>query len=816
MADLVQEVGARLILKGQKEFLAATAAVKKEIGSVGKTTEATNAKIIASERAVADARAASAVKMAEAAALREKSAAATVRAVELQAAGETEAATAARAEAAELTRAARASEAQATAARASARASAEQATAIRASARASEVSAASTTRMTRAFTGLAGIGKTAMLGIAVTGAVVGTASVRMAGNFEQAMTMVQNMAGVSHDRIGALSEGLLNMAPGVVAGPVALADALYRIASASAGLGATNKQLLDMTQAAAQLNLIGGGNDESLGETARVLGGVRASDIKGVGGYKGIVSLAAATVGSGDMKMHDFVEALGTGVLPAAANAGIKLPEIGALLSVLTDNLIPGSTAGHVMSHMFSLMGAPSGVAAKAFGAIGLHPTDLGYEMRNKGLLPALGTLKERLAAPQTGAAVGGAANEKALLGKFGFTPAQTKQIMTVGADKTEQMLFLTKAFGGAKQSVPIVTALQEYDRLKARSAHITAQSQPDQAQKAIDAAKATWNNRVKALHVSMQVLEVRLGEKLIPILMKVADTISKVVHWFEKHKTTALALGAAVGTVLVIAMGMYIAAAIAATLATLGMTWPVLAVIAVIALLAAGFVALWRTSETFRDIVITAFQMVGTAVLTQVRAMLEVVRLFAWVSDHLFGTHFGATIDKAIGGIDKLQNKLDHIKDPKPVKVDIMTRIVGDANPWNAVQFPASTAKRLGGAGDWAPSKPAPTLPVGGRYRQNAGMRAYGGAVQMLRSYVVGEDGPEVFTAPVSGHITPHAQARTMGAFDAGDSGSSSAAGGRVQVIVQPGAIVIHESHDPQKTFEATKQGIADAVARM
>jgi hypothetical protein len=33
--------------------------------------------------------------------------------------------------------------------------------------------------------------------------------------------------------------------------------------------------------------------------------------------------------------------------------------------------------------------------------------------------------------------------------------------------------------------------------------------------------------------------------------------------------------------------------------------------------------------------------------------------------------------------------------------------------------------------------------------------------------------------------------------------------------VIVHPGAIVVHESGNPQKTYEATRRGLADAMAR-
>jgi len=92
---------------------------------------------------------------------------------------------------------------------------------------------------------------------------------------------------------------------------------------------------------------------------------------------------------------------------------------------------------------------------------------------------------------------------------------------------------------------------------------------------------------------------------------------------------------------------------------------------------------------------------------------------------------------------------------------------------------------------------------------------RFMGGPVNSGQPYVVGERGPEVFVPTTAGVIVP-AAGGTGGAGGAGGAvtTSSSVIGART-VNVAAGAIVIHESSNPQATYEAVKQALQDEVAR-
>jgi len=88
---------------------------------------------------------------------------------------------------------------------------------------------------------------------------------------------------------------------------------------------------------------------------------------------------------------------------------------------------------------------------------------------------------------------------------------------------------------------------------------------------------------------------------------------------------------------------------------------------------------------------------------------------------------------------------------------------------------------------------------------------RFMGGPVNSGQPYVVGERGPEVFVPSASGVIVPAADKSAA----VGRTAGSPLGGFGATVNVAAGAIVIHESRDPHATYQAVRQGLADAVAR-
>lgn len=113
-----------------------------------------------------------------------------------------------------------------------------------------------------------------------------------------------------------------------------------------------------------------------------------------------------------------------------------------------------------------------------------------------------------------------------------------------------------------------------------------------------------TFKGKIAALEAQAKDLGIQLGMVLVPIIEKVVSAIYDGVQWFEKHKVVAEVLAGVVATVLVVAIGAYIASMIAATAATVAAAAPVLAVVAGIALLAAGAIYLYKNVQPIHDLI--------------------------------------------------------------------------------------------------------------------------------------------------------------------------------------------------------------------
>jgi TP901 family phage tail tape measure protein len=326
------------------------------------------------------------------------------------------------------------------------------------------------------FLGIEGAARAAGLAVAAIGgaAVVGglIAVTKEAAQFQQEMELVHTQAGASQDEVDRMSNSILQMAGALGSTPEQLAASLYHVESA----GFRSTQALQMVQAAAELAKVGNADFDST--TQAVIASMAAYADQGMTAAQAIAILNA-TVGSGDMRMQGFATSMGSGILASARTFGLSLKDVGAAMATLTDNATPPEEAATRLRMTFSMMGAPSQAAVKAFNAIGLNATSLADDMRKPdGLLVAVQDLQAHLSQIDTSQLQGGLDEAKADMEKFGFTTDQINQMVSkLGPTATEQAVILARAFGGGRTSGAILTLLSESDRLKQKYADITAQA---------------------------------------------------------------------------------------------------------------------------------------------------------------------------------------------------------------------------------------------------------------------------------------------------------------------------------------------------
>ena len=366
-----------------------------------------------------------------------------------------------------------------------------------------------------------------------------------------------------------------------------LAEALYHLKS----VGLDNTQAMMALKTASDLAAVGGANLE---QTTNAIAAAWRSGIKGAQNFTQAAATVNAIIGAGNMKMQDFVSAMGTGILSAANTFGVSLKQVGGAMALMTDEGVPAQMAATRLRMSLSLLGAPSQTAAKQLATIGLSSTSLAEALRSGGLTGAIGLLKQHIQ-------------------ETGLSAVQTSQL-------------LSRAFGGGQSSSAILTMINNYDTLKKKQDQINAGMSKYGAD--VAAQQQTIQAQLDILRSTLETTGVRMGQALLPPFTKLVKFLASDLL------PAALRLGGVLGRLfknpLVDAFAGSLLAAAVAIRTIIGLTkmWntvqelldvaltanPVGIVIVAVAALAAGIAILYARSETFRKIVSTAFRAVRVA----------------------------------------------------------------------------------------------------------------------------------------------------------------------------------------------------------
>lgn len=340
--------------------------------------------------------------------------------------------------------------------------------------------------------------------VAKTGAVLGTGlaaglavSAEKAVRFEATMRRVQTQAGATAKDVSTLSKQVLELGKTTQQGPQKLAEALYHLKS----VGMDNAFAMKSLKVASDLAAVGGANLE---ETTNALAGAWRSGIKGADTFGKAAASVNAIIGAGNMTMQDFTEAIGTGILPSAKSFGLSLNQVGAALALMTDEGIPAVDAATRLRMSFSLLGAPSAAADKQLKKIGLSGLDLAKAMRGPdGLIGAVTVLKDHL-------------------DKSGLSAERQSQI-------------LSRSFGGGRSSSGILTLLNNLDVLRQKQDQVNKSMGKFPA--AVVAQRKTAEAQLKLLESNLQVLEIQVGTKVLPVLSGFVQFITRTglpaIHGF-------------------------------------------------------------------------------------------------------------------------------------------------------------------------------------------------------------------------------------------------------------------------------------------
>ena len=603
------------------------------------------------------------------------------------------------------------------------------------------------------------VGKLSLVAGAAIAAGVAAESIHLASENQKATTTLAANADITVASAKKISNAFLDTAGTSIFSGTEMTAAYSGVAaqlSTVTGKALDQKQALDVMTASSDLAEASGTNlATSTSALASVMQafGIQAS---GAASTTDILFNASRMTGQGIGQFTTAMDRMRTQLGSAAP----PLSQMGGLLVDLTEHGETGRASMTILSTALQGVITPSKAVSKAQEEMGVS------FVNSKGQLDPL---KQIIGEAHTKIAGMGDAQAVATLKSLGFGAASSKLLPVIEAG--------SGAFDAATAAVS-----------KTGSAHEAAEKQ----------AK-TLDHQVEILKATFEDLGTKLGNVLIPILSRVGQVVAGLTNFFLQHKSAVEVVAAAVGGVLVAAVGAYVVSlgpAIAAT-ATLMLEWT-----PVVALVAGVSVAIYELATHWKQVMGDITSVVKDAWKDITGVFSDGIKTVENLFTALPGKVMTGVISPVVGYFKALpQQLLNGLGSIWSVISGTFTSIVTDVNkdvitpvvnffeglpdtilgklaklPGEMLSFGENIAKNiLNGLGNIG-SEIANKLTFGllgggapaGTYKAptvaHAGTpgRAAGGPVWPGQTFMVGENGPELaqFTAPAV--IYPNSANRT------------------------------------------------------
>jgi len=436
--------------------------------------------------------------------------------------------------------------------------------------------------------------------------VLGVASVKMAGDFQASMTSLVTGADESQANLKLVSNGILQMAVATGTSTAQLAQGAYEVESAGFH-GAAALTILQMAAEGAKV-----GNADLLPVTNAVTSALNAYGLSGNQAAE-VTNTLIATTAAGKMHMQDLAGAL-AGILAPAHASGVSLQEVGAMLATMTMQGTPAADAATYLKQMFIALDAPASKAAKTLTEIGLSSDQVSQTMRKQpdGMIAALREINAALDTKFPEAA-------KVMRGEMAKVKAGQEtmdQAMANLASNTSPAYVgaLKNISGGSKNMMAMLeltgTNLQNLQGNFDQITHSVQQG--GNSINGWNLVQQDFNFKMQRAGAVVETLMIGLGDKLLPVVGKLADLfsasvvpiLSGFVSLLENNQAVLITVAGILGGVLV-------GAVTALATALWGMVAPLLIAVApfiavgiAVTALAVTFKHFYDTSAPFRVLV--------------------------------------------------------------------------------------------------------------------------------------------------------------------------------------------------------------------
>lgn len=451
---------------------------------------------------------------------------------------------------------------------------------------------------------ISSVGSSMTKGITMPIAAAGTACIKLAADFEQGMSKVASISGVSEKSLEKLSDKAKEMGAKTKYSATEATEAYEYMAMA----GWKTKDMLDGIEPIMKL---AGASGEELATTSDILtDGLTAfgKSAKDAGHFADVMAAASSNANTNVSMMGESFKYCA----PVAGALGYNVEDISKALGLMANNGVKASGAGTALRSWMSRMAAPTDEVQTAMKKLGLSLTD------SKGNMKSFDTVMQE--------------TRKAFAG---LTEAEKSQYASVIAGKAGMSGMLAVVNGSDKDFNKLTKAINESDGA---------------CNKMYETANDNLNGQLTILKSTLESIAISFGEKLTPYIKIATNWIQKMADKFnslsdEQQKTiikialvaasigpAILVFGKVVGTVgkVVSAIGK-----IGRAFKTFGslagiITSPAGIVIAIVAGLAAVAVLVWKNWDKIQPkikSVITAITKVFRKIEPTIKAMQKTVQ---------------------------------------------------------------------------------------------------------------------------------------------------------------------------------------------
>jgi len=243
------------------------------------------------------------------------------------------------------------------------------------------------TRMSGAGEKMVAMGRS-MAGISLPLAAIGGLAVKTAMDFDSSMTKMVTLVGLTREEVDGMSNDIRKMAVQYGKSATEAADAMFFIQSA----GLRGADAMDTLEASLMASRMGLGEVKTIADLTT--SALNAYGSENLSATQATAHLHAA-VREGKLEASELAGAMGA-VLPVASAMGVSFGEVAGMMAGMSRTGTNASQATTQLRGILNSILKPTQQAERALQGMGLSSEGLRQQIREKGLLSVLQTLKEQ------------------------------------------------------------------------------------------------------------------------------------------------------------------------------------------------------------------------------------------------------------------------------------------------------------------------------------------------------------------------------------------------------------------------------------